>query len=73
MYKFRSYMKNVKHIDWIDESNNDESNSKSTTIIYTDENNRKSTTIINNDNSNTPVKVKTDKRCKVKNEDVKSN
>ena len=66
-------MKNVKHIDWIDESSNDESNSKLTTIINNNESNCKSITIINNDNSNTPVKIKTDKRCKVKNEDVKSN
>ena len=50
MYEFRSYMKNVKHIDWIDESNNDKSNSKSTTNIHKDEINCKSTTIINNDN-----------------------
>ena len=77
MYKFRSYMKNVKHIDWIDESNNDENNSKSTAIIHNDESNCKSTAIIlyknNNDNTNTSVKIKTDKRCKVKNEVVKRN
>ena len=70
-------MKNVKHIDWIDESNNDENNSKSTAIIHNDESNCKSTAIIlyknNNDNTNTSVKIKKDKRYKVKNEDVKRN
>ena len=70
-------MKNFKYIDWIDESNNDESNSKLTIIIHNNENNYKSTAIIpytnNNDNTNTSVKIKTDKRCKVKNEVVKRN
>ena len=70
IYEFRSYMKNIQHIDWIDESNNDESNSKSTVIIHIDESNCKSTAIIpyknNNDTTNTSVKIKMDERCKVK-------
>ena len=77
IFEFRTYMKSIKHIDWIDESNNDEKNSKSTTIIHNDKSNCNSTAIIpyktNNDNTKTSVKIKKDKRCKVKNEDVKIN
>ena len=46
MYEFRSYMENVNHIDWIEESDNDESNIKSTAIFRNDESNYKSTSII---------------------------
>ena len=64
IYESRSYMKNIKHNDWIEESHNDESICKSTAIIqYNNSDN----------NSNTSKIIKIDKRCKVKNEDVKKN
>ena len=61
IYEFRSYMKNVKHNDQIGKSNNDENNNNK---------NCKSTAIIPYI-SKTSVKIKKDKRCKLKNEDEK--
>ena len=57
-------MNNIKNNDWIENSNNDESICKSTAVIqYNNSNNI----------SNSSKIIKIDKRCKVKNEDVKRN
>ena len=57
-------MNNIKHNDWIEKSNNDESICKSTAVLqYNNSNNI----------SNSSKIIKIDKRCKVKNENFKRN
>ena len=62
IYEFRSHMKNIKHSDRIEESNNDESICKSTAIIQSNN---------SDDNSNASKIIKMDEWCKVENEDIK--